>query len=118
MWVDYENTRIIVTLKEVVKLRLRVRRCQNRDCPRYHKPYRPECEGGLGWAKQFGIRNFGCFIIGLHGCIFLCRSAVLAIAAASAAHHRDFLSSPLLAALVFPFTMQWRGAGEPQVRKG
>jgi len=56
MWVDYENTRVIVTLSEVVKLRLRVRRCPNKDCDRYHKPYRPECEGGWALPKhEFGL---------------------------------------------------------------
>jgi hypothetical protein len=52
MWVDYENTRVIVTLSEVVELRLRVRRCPNKDCARYHKPYRPECEGGWALPKH------------------------------------------------------------------
>jgi hypothetical protein len=56
MWVDYENTRVIVMLPEVVKLRLRVRRCPNKDCERYHKPYRPECEGGWALPKhEFGL---------------------------------------------------------------
>ena len=56
MWVDYENTRVIVTLSEVVELRLRVRRCPNKDCDRYHKPYRPECEGGWALPKhEFGL---------------------------------------------------------------
>ena len=56
MWVDYENTRVIITLSEVVQLRLRVRRCPNKDCDRYHKPYRPECEGGWALPKhEFGL---------------------------------------------------------------
>jgi hypothetical protein len=56
MWVDYENIRIIITLTDVVKLRLRVRRCQNQACDRYHKPYRPECEGGWALPKhEFGL---------------------------------------------------------------
>ena len=56
MWVDYENTRIIITLTDVVKLRLRVRRCPNKACARYHKPYRPECEGGWALPKhEFGL---------------------------------------------------------------
>ena len=56
MWVDYENTRVIVTLSEVVELRLRVRRCPNKGCERYHKPYRPECEGGWALPKhEFGL---------------------------------------------------------------
>jgi hypothetical protein len=56
MWVDYENTRVVITLSEVVELRLRVRRCPNKDCARYHKPYRPECEGGWALPKhEFGL---------------------------------------------------------------
>jgi hypothetical protein len=56
MWVDYENTRVIITLTDVVQLRLRVRRCPNRSCVRYHKPYRPECEGGWALPKhEFGL---------------------------------------------------------------
>lgn len=56
MWVNYENTRVIVTLKDVVKLKLRIRRCQNPECDRYHKPYRPECEGGWALPKhEFGL---------------------------------------------------------------
>ncbi len=56
MWVDYENTRVIITLSEVVQLRLRVRRCPNEACARYHKPYRPECEGKWALPKhEFGL---------------------------------------------------------------
>ena len=56
MWVDYENMRVIITLSEVVELRLRVRRCPNKDCDRYHKPYRPECEGAWALPKhEFGL---------------------------------------------------------------
>lgn len=46
MWIEYENVRTVRRLNEVVRLRLRVRRCQNPECERYHKPYRPEAEGG------------------------------------------------------------------------
>lgn len=56
MWVDYENTRVVITMPEVVELRLRVRRCPNKNCERYHKPYRPECEGGWALPKhEFGL---------------------------------------------------------------
>lgn len=56
MWIDYENDRTVVTLTDVVQLRLRVRRCQNKECARYHKPYRPECEGGWALPKhEFGL---------------------------------------------------------------
>ena len=44
-WLQYRNRRYVVTLDGVVQLLLRVRRCQNPDCPHYHKPYRPEDEG-------------------------------------------------------------------------
>jgi hypothetical protein len=56
MWVDYENHRTITTMTEVVRLKLKVRRCQNEDCTRHHKPYRPEVEGQ--WAlpgHEFGL---------------------------------------------------------------
>jgi len=56
MWIDYENDRSVVTMTGVVRLRLKVRRCQNADCPRYHKPYRPECEGSWALPKhEFGL---------------------------------------------------------------
>lgn len=56
MWVDYENYRTITTMEEVVRLTLKVRRCQAESCSRYHKPYRPEVEGQ--WAlpgHEFGL---------------------------------------------------------------
>lgn len=56
MWVDYENHRTLTTMAEVVRLKLKVRRCQNEDCTRYHRPYRPEAEGQ--WAlpgHEFGL---------------------------------------------------------------
>lgn len=56
MWIDYENYRTVTTLDEVVRLRLKVRRCQAQDCLRYHKAYRPEAEGH--WAlpeHEFGL---------------------------------------------------------------
>jgi hypothetical protein len=56
MWIDYENYRTVTTLEEVVRLRLKVRRCQNEACERYHKAYRPEGEGA--WAlpeHEFGL---------------------------------------------------------------
>jgi len=56
MWIDYENYRTVVTLSEVVRLTLKVRRCQSPHCSRYHRPYRPETEGR--WAlpgHEFGL---------------------------------------------------------------
>ena len=51
---DFDNT--ISTLDEVVRLILKVRRCQTPSCHRYHRPYRPEEEGR--WAlpgHEFGL---------------------------------------------------------------
>jgi hypothetical protein len=56
MWVDYENYRAVTTLDDVVRLTLKVRRCQEPRCARYHRPYRPEAEGR--WAlpgHEFGL---------------------------------------------------------------
>lgn len=56
MWWAYTSDRTVVTLKGVQHLRLRVRRCQNPVCPRYHRPYRPEEEGRLALpAQEFGL---------------------------------------------------------------
>lgn len=55
-WCQYQNHRQIVTLQGVVQLRLQVRQCQQPDCPRYHKPYRPEVEGRFALPQhEFGL---------------------------------------------------------------
>jgi len=56
MWNAYDNHHTVTRLEEVVHLRLKVRRCVNGDCARYHVPYRPEEEGR--WAlpnHAFGL---------------------------------------------------------------
>ena len=56
MWNDYDNFRTIRTLSGIVRLTLKVRRCPNRECERYHQVYRPESEGS--WAlpeHEFGL---------------------------------------------------------------
>ncbi len=56
MWCEYDNERTVRTLREVVRLILKVRRCQNKGCERFHKAYRPEREGT--WAlpqHEFGL---------------------------------------------------------------
>src|SRR5918911_1311039 len=47
MWAAYHNYRPITTLEDVVHLTLQIRRCLNRACPQFHRPYRPEEEGRL-----------------------------------------------------------------------
>lgn len=56
LWVAYANTRTVVTLEGLVHLTSKIRRCQTASCPLYHRPYRPEEEGG--WAlphSEFGL---------------------------------------------------------------
>jgi hypothetical protein len=47
MWAAYHNYRTITTLDDVVHLTLQIRRCLNRACPQFCRPYRPEAEGRL-----------------------------------------------------------------------
>src|SRR5258708_2144257 len=49
-WVEvvYYKMRRVVTLQGVQQLVLKIRRCVNPDCSRYHRFYRPEEEGA--WA--------------------------------------------------------------------
>lgn len=62
-WADYENRRTVTTLNEVVRLRLKVRRCHHARCPRYLKPCRPEAEGAIALPEH----EFGLDVIALVG---------------------------------------------------
>src|SRR5215813_6124302 len=56
MWAAYHNYRTITTLEAIVRLTLQIRRCLNRACPQFQKPYRPEPEGRLALPKhEFGL---------------------------------------------------------------
>jgi hypothetical protein len=63
LWVVYQNQRTVTTLDDVCRLTLTVIRCHNRQCPRFHKPYRPEAEGA--WALPH--HEFGLDLIALIG---------------------------------------------------
>src|SRR5947208_4229247 len=63
MRIRYENRRTLVTLSGTVRVRLKVRRCEAKDCARYHKPYRPEAEGALALPEH----AFGLDVIALVG---------------------------------------------------
>jgi hypothetical protein len=65
MWADYQNHRTVTTLKQVLRLRLNIRRCPHPDCPRYHKPYRPEAEGAIALPEH----EFGLDVIALVGAL-------------------------------------------------
>lgn len=56
MWVRYTCTRKIISLKGLVQYHITVRACNNKLCDFYHKPYRPEEEGGLALPKgEYGL---------------------------------------------------------------
>jgi hypothetical protein len=56
LWTDYDNYRTVTTLDAVTRLTLRVRRCPNPKCSRFHKPYRPEGEPHLALPHhEFGL---------------------------------------------------------------
>ena len=55
-WVAYHSFRTVSTLDGLVRLRLVVRRCVNRGCEMYHRPYRPEDEGAFALPQgEFGL---------------------------------------------------------------
>src|SRR5713226_2134790 len=56
LWADYANYRTVTTLDAVTRLTVHIRRCPNPDCPRFHKPYRPEAEPHLALPHhEFGL---------------------------------------------------------------
>ena len=59
LWIAYHNTRTVATLDGPVHLTAKIRRCETRTCALYHRPYRPEEEGG--WALPHG--EFGLDVI-------------------------------------------------------
>src|SRR5262249_1467818 len=63
MWLDYTNRRTLVTLAGCTRLYLAIRRCQNPECSRHLRPYRPEGEGRLALPKH----EFGLDVIALVG---------------------------------------------------
>jgi hypothetical protein len=52
MWLSYRDERVLITLEDIVHLRLHIHRCPNAACPRYHRPYRPEAEGRLALPEH------------------------------------------------------------------
>jgi Transposase, Mutator family len=63
MRLRYDNCRTLVTLSGPVRLRLKIRRCERVDCPRHHRPYRPEAEGAIALPEH----EFGLDVIALVG---------------------------------------------------
>src|SRR5690349_22286415 len=65
MRIRYENRRTLVTLSGAVRLRLKIRRCEQAGCARHHTPYRPEAEGAMALAQH----EFGLDVIALVGAL-------------------------------------------------
>lgn len=65
MWSAYVSRRTVSTLEGVYRIRLHVRRCQNRRCCQYHKPFRPEAEGRIALPQH----EFGLDVIALIGAL-------------------------------------------------
>ena len=63
LWNAYDTRRAITTLDGVVRLVLRVRRCHNPACSRFHQPYRPETEPHYALPHH----EFGLDVIALVG---------------------------------------------------
>jgi hypothetical protein len=65
MWSAYVSRRTVSTLEGVCRIRLHVRRCQNRRCSQYHKPFHPEAEGRVALPQH----EFGLDVIALIGAL-------------------------------------------------
>ena len=63
MRMGHHSHRTVTTLQGVMRLTLKVYRCRNTACLRFHQPTRPEEEGG--WALPHG--EFGLDVIALVG---------------------------------------------------
>ncbi len=61
----HHSHRTVTTLQGVTRLTLKVYRCRNQTCSRFHQPTRPEEEGG--WALPHG--EFGLDVIALVGAL-------------------------------------------------
>ena len=65
MRIRYDNYRTVATLGGLVRLRLKIRRCEQPGCARRHVPYRPESEGAIALPQH----EFGLDVIALVGAL-------------------------------------------------
>ena len=65
MRIRYSNRRAVVSLRGLVRLRLKIRRCEDRSCRRYHQAWRPEAEAALALPQH----EFGLDVIALVGAL-------------------------------------------------
>jgi hypothetical protein len=52
MRIRYSNRRAVVSLRGLVRVRLKIRRCETRSCGRYHQAWRPEAEAALALPQH------------------------------------------------------------------
>jgi hypothetical protein len=62
MRMGHHSHRTVTTLQGVTRLTLKVYRCRNTECSRFHQPTRPEEEGS--WALPHGDGAAGCDRVG------------------------------------------------------
>jgi hypothetical protein len=56
LWMAYHNRRTVLTLEGLVHFTLAIRRCPNRACVLFQRPYRPEAEGAVALPHgEFGL---------------------------------------------------------------
>ena len=56
LWATHSKHRTVTTLDTVTRLTLRIRRCPNPDCSRYHRPCHPEAESLVALPHhEFGL---------------------------------------------------------------
>jgi hypothetical protein len=65
MSIRYENRRTVATLQGLVRLHLKIRRCEDVRCARHRRPYRPEGEGAIALPRH----EFGLDVIALVGAL-------------------------------------------------
>ena len=65
MWYGYSNFRTLVTLDGLVRYKLKIRQCEDAECPRHRRSYRPEAEGALALPHH----EFGLDVIALIGAL-------------------------------------------------
>jgi hypothetical protein len=65
MRIRYSNRRAVVSLRGLVRVRLKIRRCETRTCGRYHQAWRPEAEAALALPQH----EFGLDVIALAGAL-------------------------------------------------
>jgi len=57
MWVAYATRRTVTTLNGVTRLTLKIGRCHDENCTRYHQPYRASRGRSMGITAWRGVSS-------------------------------------------------------------